>query len=281
MLVLAGIGLFNLRDIPLGLLSEVSDASAVFVETYTSIIPSFSLDKLSRLLNRQIIQLTRSDIENRGAKIILERARNEKVVLLVVGNPLLATTHASLVIEALKLGIAVKVIPAASVIDGIVVSTGLHVYKFGKIVTLVFPEDEELKSYPYTPYETLKDNLSRGLHTIFLLDIRQEEQRYLTAPQAALLLLRIEEKFKENVLNEDTLAIAVARATAEDEQIFVGKLSDLKNKDLGGPPHSLIIPGHLHYSEIEFLYYRTGTSMEVLKDWNRRLNARKMQRDTS
>jgi diphthine synthase len=280
MLVIAGIGLFDLRDIPLGLLEEVKDASAVFIETYTSVLPGFSVDKLSRLLNRQIIQLVRAEIEDKGAKIILEKAKNEKVILLVVGNPLLATTHASIIIDAYRLGITVKVIPAASVIDGLIVSTGLHAYKFGKIVTLVFPEDKELKNYPYTPYQTLSDNLSRGLHTIFLLDIRQEERRYLLAPEAASLLLKIEEKFKENVLDDDTLAIAVARATADNEQVYVGKLSDLAARDLGGPPHTLVIPGLLHDSEIEFLYYKTGTAIGVFKDWNKKLSARIMQRNT-
>ena len=242
---------------------------------HTLIIPGHLHDTEIEFLYRRTV-----DIEDMGAKMILEKAKNEKVVLLTIGNPLLATTHAVLVTEAHKLGITVKVIPSVSVIDGIIVSTGLHIYKFGKIVTLVLPEDDELKSYPYTPYQALKDNLFRGLHTIFLLDLRQEEKRYLSASQAALLLLRIEEKFKENILDEDTLAIAVARATAEDEQVCVGKLSEIGKKDLGSPPHTLIIPGHLHDTEIEFLYYRTGTPVEVLKSWNRQLNAKILQKNT-
>ncbi|ABL78091.1 diphthine synthase [Thermofilum pendens] len=281
MLVVAGLGLCGTRDISVGLLREAEDADEIFLETYTSVSPGLRVEDLVSVLGRGVKLVTRKDLEDESARTVLEVAARGKALLLTIGNPLIATTHSSIVVEAAKRGIKVRVLPAPSIIDGIIASTGLHVYKFGRVVSLVFPEDPSLKNYPYTPYSVLKDNVSRGLHTIFLLDIRADEGRYMLFREASELLLRLEERFQENVVDENTLVIGVARATAEDEKVFAGRISEAINADLGNAPHTLIVPGELHDSEIDFLHYKTGRPVEVFKSWNAKVNAKKKQSGTS
>lgn len=267
MLVIAGLGLYGLRDLSLGILEIAQEADWIYLERYTSLAPGFSVESLEKLLGKQVENVTRQDLENLSGRKLLEKARENTVLLLTFGHPLVATTHASLVTEARKAGIPVKVLPAPSVLDGIICSTGLHIYKFGRTVTLVFP-DRERKTYPYTTYAVLRDNLARGLHTLMLLDIRQEEGVFMDIPTAATLLLELEEVFREHVLSKNTLAIGVARATAPDEIVKIGDLHELTEMNFGAPPHSLIIPGLLHDSEIEFLSSVHGASVEVMVKWN-------------
>ena len=51
-----------------------------------------------------------------------------------------------------------------------------------------------------------------GLHTMCYLDIKAEEQRYLTVNEALQTLLELEKQKKEQVATSRTLVIGVARA---------------------------------------------------------------------
>ncbi|MEM0376562.1 MAG: diphthine synthase [Thermofilum sp.] len=273
MLVIAGIGLYGLRDLPLGVIEIARGADRIYLEQYTSLAPGFSLEALEELFGKHVEEVARQDLEEQSGRELLEQARKSTVLLLTFGHPLIATTHTSLVVEARKAGIPVKILPAPSVFDGVICSTGLHVYRFGRPVTLVFPERGR-KIYPYTTYAVIRDNLRRGLHTLLLLEIRRQEGVYMDVATAAALLLELEEVFHEHVISEDTLAIGVARATAPDEVVKVGELRELAGEDFGPPPHSVVIPGVLHDSEIEFLSSVHGAPVEVMINWNKHVKKR-------
>ncbi len=275
MLIIAGLGLYGLRDLPLGVLEAVRGADFVYIEEYTSFIPGFSLEALEQLSGRKIERVSRRDLEELSGRALIERAKRGTVLLLVPGNPLVATTHTSLIAEARRAGVPVKVLPASSVIDGVVCSTGLHVYRFGRPVTLVTP-DRERKLYPYSTYYVIKSNLRRGLHTLVLLDLRRdsEPETFMDVASAAKTLLEMEDLYREEVLDESTLGIGVARATAPDEVVRVGSLAELSRAEFGGPPQSLVIPGLLHDSEIEYLYLVHGADTGVMKEWNRRVRTK-------
>jgi diphthine synthase len=85
-----------------------------------------------------------------------------------------------------------------------------------------------------------------------LLDVRAEEGRYMTVPEAIDLLLKMEETRKGGVFKADTLCVGVARLGG-DSFIRAGKARELKRIDFGPPPHALIVPGKLHYMEKEML----------------------------
>ena len=127
-------------------------------------------------------------------------------------------------------------------------------YKFGKTTSIVFPEENY---FPETPYNVIKENLERGLHTLCLLDIRidDNEKRFMTANEGLKILLELENRKKENVINEDTKAVVVARAGSLKPKLVYGKIKDLINYDFGEPLHCIIIPGKLHFMEEDALKY--------------------------
>ena len=264
-----------MRDVSLGLLDELKKADQVFIEEYTSITPEFSKSGLERIIGKPVHPLMRKDLENGLLGQILEESRTRNIVLLTFGNPLVATTHSYIVLEAYRRGVEVKLYPAPSVFDAIICSTGLHVYKFGRIATLVYPH-EETKFYPYSTYKVIGDNLVRGLHTLLLLDIRVEENRYMSIPEAAEVLLRLEEIFHEGIISPDMLLIGVSRAMTPTEEIFVGSIQSALKVEKSPPPHSIVVPGLFHDTEIDFLQYKLRVRREVFEEWNRSV-AKKLQ----
>ena len=272
-LAFIGLGLYNLRDLSLGALSFLKEADHVFLESYTSAVPNLSIEELRKITGKEIKCINRKVLESEGGELLLRLAKKGKVALLTPGNPFVATTHIALRLEALKRGIKVVDYPAPSVIDAIVTSTGLQVYKFGRTVTLTYPE-AKYGYFPQTPYYVIKENLSRGLHTLLLLDIRAEEGRYMTASEGAKLLLELEERIGEGLIDEETLAVAVARATAPDQRLLAAPLAQIIDTDFGPPPHSLVIPGRLHPMEVEALVVLCNADREVVEGWRQKLERR-------
>lgn len=197
---------------------------------------------------------------------ILKDADKVNVAFLVVGDPFGATTHSDLVLRARELHIPVRSIPNASILTSIG-TTGLQLYNFGQTVSMVFFLDNWK---PASFYDRIKENVSIGLHTLVLLDIKVKEQslenmargrkiyeppRYMTVAQCAQQMLEIEEEVKkEGVYTRDSLAVGVARVGSEDEKIIAGTLGQLCDADLGRPLHSLVLLGtRTHDLEREFL----------------------------
>ena len=114
---------------------------------------------------------------------------------------------------------------------------------------LVFPE----KNYfPESPYDALRDNLKMNLHTLCLLDVKYDENKYMTINDGIKILLQIEEKRGEGVFTEKTLCVGCARLGG-DEVIKFGTAGGLIKVDFGKPPHVLIVPAKLHFVEEEAL----------------------------
>jgi len=243
MLYLIGLGLSK-KNISLEGLEAVKKCSKVFLETYTSLLDC-SIDELQEILGKDITPADRNVVEKQ-AEMILEPAKQDNVALLVIGDPLCATTHQDLLMRAEKEGIKVKVLHNASVISA-VGATGLQVYKFGKTASIPFPEGDYM---PETPYNILKDNQSIGAHTLFLLDLRPDENKYMTIKDAIEYLQKIEEKRGEKLISPETKFIGCARL-GQDAEIKSGTTVELKQHDFGAPVHCLIIPGNLHFIEEE------------------------------
>ena len=98
----------------------------------------------------------------------------------------------------------------------------------------------------YTPKEVIR-------LMVQLLDIKKDENRYMSLKEAIQTLLEIENKRKENIFTENTLCVGCARIGSDTEMIKSGKASDLLKLDFGGPLHCLIVPGKLHFMEEEAL----------------------------
>ncbi|MEM0083733.1 MAG: diphthine synthase [Candidatus Nezhaarchaeales archaeon] len=252
-LIFIGIGL-TAKGLTIEGLSEAQKAEHVFIDVYTNLIPCDELHMLQNLIGKDIKPLYRSDVEGRGIYELLKLTEKSTVALLVVGDPFIATTHIALRLEAIKRGVKVKYVPSASIASVIPGLTGLSSYKFGKSATIVFPD----KGSNNAAYDAIKDNSSRGLHTLLYLDLEVENKRAMTINEALKLLLDVEAQRAEGVVREDLLIVGIARACWSNEIIKAAKLSKLINYDFGPPPHVLVVPGSLHFMEYEALKALAG-----------------------
>lgn len=250
-LVFVGLGLYDHFDISLRGLKEVKDATYIFAEFYTSLMPGFALDDFRKISGKDVTVVSRRNIEDEGGKVILEKAKGAKVVLLVPGDPLIATTHIALRLRAEREGIKTKVVHGASIISAVVGLSGLQNYRFGKSVTIPFSEGGYISK---TPYLVVAENKARNLHTLCFLDVRAEENRYMTIKEALEILLTLEENNGQGVITEKKLAVGIARAGSEDVTVKADAIKNLVNFDFGSPPHILILPSeNLHFMEAEAL----------------------------
>jgi len=248
MLSIIGIGLNDEKDITLKGLELIKSSDFVYLESYTSILQC-NISALEKLYNKKIILADRNLVEQKAEETILKNAKTKNVSFLVIGDSLSATTHVDIMKRAKDLGIKINIVHNASILTA-VAETGLQLYKFGKTTSIPFPE----KNFrPETAYDVIKDNLSLGLHTLVLLDLRPSENRFMTVNQAIDILVGIQEKRKEKIITEKTKLIGCARLGSEDKIIKYGTAKELKEFDFGKPPHCLIIPGKMHFAEEEFV----------------------------
>jgi diphthine synthase len=256
-LVFIGLGLNDEKGISIKGLEETKIADYVFMELYTSLMPEFNLQRFETLCGKKIQVVSRRELEEENGAIILEAARKGKAVFLVPGDPFIATTHVTLRIDAENHGIKTRIIHGASIISAIISLSGLHNYKFGKTVTVPFPEN-----FSETPYNVIAQNKKFGLHTLCLLDLKANEKQFLKINQAIAMLLEVEQKNKKGVITPDTAAVGIARAGSDDPTLKADFVKNLVNYDFGEPPYSLIFPGDLHFMEIESLIALAGAPSE-------------------
>ena len=241
-----GIGLNDEKDITVKGLEAVKRCDHIYLESYTSIL-HVSLSKLEEFYGKKIIPADRQMVERRAYEMI-ECAAKEDVAFLVIGDIFGATTHTDLMLRAKEKNIICHYIHNASILNAIGI-VGLELYKFGKVTSIPF-STESFK--PQTHYEVLKQNLSSGLHTLILLDLKPQEKRFMTVNDAIRSLLEIEKEKGEDIFNEDTYCIGCARIGG-DFKIRYGMAKDLLKEDFGKPLHCLIVPGKLHFIEEDAL----------------------------
>jgi diphthine methyl ester synthase len=262
-LFLIGIGLFDEKDITIRGLEIVRNCDEVYLENYTSILDT-SIEKLEKEFGRKVILADRNFVETLAEEMLVIPAKEKDIALLIVGDVFGATTHTDLFLRAKEKKVAVEIVNNASIINAIGI-VGLELYKYGKATSIVFPQDNWL---PQTPYDVIKNNLSIGLHTLCLLDIKvsepskenllkginiPEKPRFMTVNEGLKSLLDIEKERKEGIITQETFVIGIARIGHHDYMIKYGKVKDLLQFDFGKPLHSIIIPGKLHDIEIEML----------------------------
>lgn len=246
-LYLIGIGLSDEKDISVKGLEMVRRCDKVYLENYTSLLQCSVYD-LEKFYGKKII-LANREMTEQGEDCLLKEAQQKEIAFLVVGDPFSATTHIEMFKQALTKKIPFKVINNASVLTAIGI-TGLQLYKFGKTTSIPFIEEHpQLK----TPYQVLKENQSLGLHTLFLLDLKPKENKFLSIKKALEILEQIEEHHQEEVISKNTLVVGCARLGSENFVVKSGMLEEVKKFDFGKPPYCLIIPSKMHFLEEEML----------------------------
>lgn len=240
MLCLIGLGISG--DITLNGRELAKKADEVYCEFYTGILQKGFKGKLEKLIGKKIKTIKREKLES---NFIVKRAVRKNVALLVPGDPLSATTHYTLVQDAKKLGIKIKIVHNSSIFTSATGKCGLQHYKFGKTATLA---NWKQNYKPVSALEIVEENLKSGLHTLLLLDL--DEGKPMDAKTAFAQIEKIELKLGRKIIGK---LIVLSRLGWNDEKIVYGGISELKNVFVGKPPFCFIVPGRLHFAEEENL----------------------------
>lgn len=265
-LFIIGLGLSNEKDISVRGLEIVRSCDFIFMEYYTSIM-GIDLNSLSEFYGKEITLADRELIENDFEEVVMEKARDKSVALLVVGDPFSATTHMDLFLRCVKNHIQVEILNNASIMNACGL-TGMSLYRFGETVTIPF----FTKTWrPYSFYEKIFKNYQNDFHTLVLLDIKVKEiseenlargkkiyepPRFMSVKIALEQLIEAEDYYKKEIINDTTLLYGLARVGSNTQCIKSGKLKDLLNYDFGSPLHSIVICSpNLHSIEKEVYDY--------------------------
>ena len=245
-LILAGGGLGPAYETRI-LEKILREADLVYVETYTVPGSEWLVDFSREVAGDRVIVAPRIQLEDRIHEII-EAARSKKVVILVPGDPLIATTHKSVLVESAKRGVLFRVIPGVSGVCASMSLSLLDFYKFGRTITVPGPW-RMVRAFSILDY--IYSNACIGLHTLALLDISQEGVQ-LSPSKAAEIIMDLEENAETRLLGKMPV-IVIERAGLEGERVTVyAELESLRYDNIHWrEPASIVIPGHMSPIEIE------------------------------
>ncbi len=238
MLYLISLGLNDEKDMSIKAVEIAKQCDVLYLELYTH-YNNININKLSKFLKKDIKGIQRKDLEDNSSYVINEAAK-KNVGVLVGGDCLSATTHISLVKEAREKKVKVNIIHGSSIFTAIA-ETGLFIYNFGKTTSIPL-ENKNIK----TPYNILQENLKLGLHTLFLLDLKPEENFFLSINKALQYLI-------DQGLNKNILCVACIDLGGKNQKIKVERAKELLKYNFNIFPQCLVIPGKLHFMEKEML----------------------------
>lgn len=247
MLWFVGTGINGYRGLSLAALDVLKSCDMVYVERFTSALSDSDLQGLNSILGKEVRPVQRWFVED--GREILEAAKKNEIALVTYGDPLIATTHSELRFRAAKCSIKTAVLHSASGIASIMGEAGLHVYKFGRIVTMMSEPQSAV-----SVYNTIFENLLAGSHTLILTEYSHDESKdpfFLDPPSVFRMLLDAERDQKHQVFSASTFVVVASRVGMAEQRIASGSVESLSKIDFGGGPHSVIVTGSLHFTESE------------------------------
>jgi diphthine synthase len=245
-LVFVGLGLGD-RGVSLAGVDAIRASDLTYFERYTSPPSPTLVTDLEAAAGKKVLTVGREFVED--GREILEKASVSRVVLAVQGDPMIATTHSDLRVRAATRGIRTSVIHGSTIPAAAASESGLHYYKFGGTITFTL----ESASHHQDVYQRIHRNLLEGQHTLLLLEYDVEKKRGVEPGFVFDRLLGAEKNFKRDVLSEGTLAVVLGRVGMKDEAVVGGAMGALRARSFGPPPHCVIIPARLHFTEEEAL----------------------------
>ena len=240
-LVLVGIGPGTVETMTTEAIETAKVADFRRYEAYTAL---WSEDELAKLVAAigPIEKVMRPEVEN--PEEILGLAKDNLVALLVVGDPLQATTHVDLQMQAAEQGIDCKIVHGISITNLVTGAIGLSNYKFGRQTTITYPYNGWIAT---SPLEVIAINRAQGLHTLALLDLDPTgagtgEQKPMEPKDAVVSLIAMAEKLveeKENLPNDSVLEqLKIAAAESICAEIY--SLPVVLCSDMGTPQQSIV-----------------------------------------
>jgi diphthine synthase len=227
MLYLIGLGI-NKENITLGAFEAVKKCDELYLESYTSV--GLNKSELENIFNKEIKESGRDFIEGFDVNL----AKNKNIGILVYGDIFSATTHISLLLDCKKKNIDYKLINGVSILT-LIGNIGLNLYNFGKVISVPFHDADLISSL----------NKNGDLHTLFLLDLNPEKNKFVSINEAVKRLL------KQGMKNR--LCVGVERLGLDNQRIVVKNAEELLNIKFDKYPQCLIVSGKLHFVEEEML----------------------------
>lgn len=243
-LIFVGLGL-GPKGITVEGVEAIKNSDIAYLEYYTTPHEPSVVKELSSETGKEITVVSREFVED--GRRILNDAKSNIVALAVPGDPMIATTHNELRVRAIRMGIETTIVHSASIASAALSISGLHFYKFGGAITATV---ETLKTMEQI-YRHIHMNLRFGKHTMILLEYSAERGEGVKPSNVLEGLLRAEENYKREVISRDTLVLVLSRIGRQDSSLVAGKLERLLKIDYGEPPHSIIVPGSIHFTEKE------------------------------
>ncbi|MGD1834321.1 MAG: diphthine synthase [Nitrososphaeraceae archaeon] len=251
MLTFIGFGIYGYKGITIEIIETLKKCDVIYVERFTSFIHDTDIEKIKELTNskKEKVKIAPRWLIEDG-KEILNKSANNDVVILTYGDPFIATTLHELYVRAKKKSINIKTIHGVSGIYSSIGEIGLHNYKFGRTTTIMSEPQSAI-----SVYNTVFDNLQAGNHSLILTEYNQHEDEifYLNPQKIFKMLLDVEKEIRYNVFDNETYIIVASRIGCKDQKIVSGKIDSLTKITFGNGPHCIIIPGFLHFTEIDAL----------------------------
>ena len=215
-LLLIGMGPGTVAGMTVEALEAAKMASHRRYEAYTALWPDAELKLLEQKIG-SIERVMRPEVEQPDE--LFRLAKTSLVALLVVGDPLQATTHVDLQLQALEHGIDCRVFHGVSITTIVTGAVGLSSYRFGRQTTLTYPYADWIAT---SPLEMIAVNKFRGLHTLVLFDLDPTgqgtgDQRPMKPNDAKrsmdLMRSTLDERLKQFTTPPESTLIAVQEAT--------------------------------------------------------------------
>ncbi len=246
MLHILGTGLRGIKSITVEELELIRGSDLVYVEDYTSVAPENIPIALKNVLGIESRTISRNELE--AENTILDDAKTKNVCILVVGDPLSATTHNQMRLSAIERGIAVNVVENSSIVTAAPGKAGFLPYRMGAPVSLPFINE---KFRPRSVCEKIKRNLDLNLHTLVLLDLKDGRTMY---PNEALEeLLELEKIYSVGAIGQDSTLCFLSKISQPGERIVLDNVRNLLNYREELSPTVLIVPSRLDDVEERFL----------------------------
>ncbi len=164
-LLLVGIGMGDIHSMTTSALNAVQNADLRILESYTAKWNDDDILKLKETVGEFEYAL-RPDIENPDK--ILAQCQEKSVAIMVIGDPMQATTHVDLLLRAEELEIPYNVYHGISITNLATGISGLSNYRFGRPTTLTYAYGGWVAT---SPLEVISVNLQLNLHTLVLFDL--------------------------------------------------------------------------------------------------------------
>lgn len=253
---LIGIGPGDLGHMTERAKSTAKGCSKRYLEGYTAVLPKDQEDLLEAEVGTWE-RLMRPSVEDPGG--LLDEARDKPVALMVVGDPMQATTHIDLEARCMEQGVSFEVVPGMSATSLAVSLSGLQSYKFGRQVTIPYPYGQYLAT---SPLEMINANRNSGLHTLVLLDLDPTGMGFdlptpMSPEQAVSVLERMSKRSQESEAREGIDAdvrewegILLSDIGTSSQRVSSGSLDELSAIE-GGYVHTFVIPSNMSDNEKE------------------------------